>query len=73
MEENGREWKRMEENGREWKRMEEREVRSSQGEVISESPAHVRTMGSDYRNSLACHGHGGTVTPAALRAANRQA
>jgi hypothetical protein len=53
--------------------MEEREVRSSQGEMISESPAHVRTMGSDSLHALAPHGHGGSVTPTALRAASRQA
>jgi hypothetical protein len=40
--------------------MEEREVRSSQGEVISESPAHVRTMGSDSLHALAPHGLGGS-------------
>jgi hypothetical protein len=40
--------------------MEEREVRSSQGEVISESPAHVGTMRSDSLTSLTPHGHGGS-------------
>jgi hypothetical protein len=40
--------------------MEEREVRFSQGEVISESPVHVGTMRSDTLTSLAPHGHGGS-------------
>jgi hypothetical protein len=42
------------------KRMEEREVRSSQGEMISESPAHVGTMRSDSLHSLSPHGLGGS-------------
>jgi hypothetical protein len=44
-------------NGRELKSS---EVRPSQGEVISESPAHVGTMRSDSRRTLAFHGHGGS-------------
>jgi hypothetical protein len=42
------------------RRMKEREARSSQGEVISESPDHVGTMRSDSRYSLASHGLGGS-------------
>jgi hypothetical protein len=34
--------------------------RSTQGEVISESPVHVETMRSDSRRTLASHGHGGS-------------
>jgi hypothetical protein len=55
----------------EWKRIEEREVRSSQGEVISESPAHVGIMRSDSHRTLASHGHGGSesTTPWGMRSA----
>jgi hypothetical protein len=42
------------------RRMKEREVKSSQGEVISESPAHAGTMRSDSLRTLSSHGLGGS-------------
>jgi hypothetical protein len=47
------------------RRMKEREVNSSQGEVISESPDYAGTLKSDSLNPLASHGHGGleSTTP----------